>query len=178
MAQKIRRVVTYQDSQGVSRFLMDGDAPNVNVLEDLGGLALTEIWETASAPATNTGSEDAGLDITHLEPRLGSGGSVVRFCEFPPHSDEALAAASEIGVGDFAEEGVFAPSDRHPMMHKTSTVDYIIIIKGEIWAVLEEEETLLKAGDILIQRGTNHAWSNRSNEPCLFAAVLVSADPV
>lgn len=178
MAQTIRRVVTYQDADGVSRFLTDGDAPNVNIMDDLGGFALTEIWETTAAPTSNTGTDDAGAGITHLEPALGSGGSVVRFCEFPPHTDETLKAASGDEFGDYAEDGVFAQSDRHPMMHKTSTVDYIIIVKGELWAVLEEDETLLKAGDILIQRGTNHAWSNRSDEPCLMAAVLISADPV
>lgn len=178
MAQKIRRVVTHQDSAGVSRFLMDGDAPNVNVLENLGGLVLTEIWETPTGPATNIGTEDAGANIAHLEPQAGSGGTVVRYCEFPPHSDEALAASAVAEQGDFAEDGVFVPSERHAMMHKTSTVDYIIVLKGEIWAILEEEETLLRAGDILIQRGTNHAWSNRSDEPCLFAAILVSAEPV
>jgi quercetin dioxygenase-like cupin family protein len=64
------------------------------------------------------------------------------------------------------------------MMHKTSTVDYIIVLKGEIHAVMEKGETLLRAGDILVQRGTNHSWSVRGNEPCIVAAVLVSAQPV
>ena len=63
------------------------------------------------------------------------------------------------------------------MRHKTSTVDYIIVLKGEIYALMDEGETLLKAGDILVQRGTNHSWSVRGNEPCIVAAVLVSADP-
>lgn len=175
MGQKIRRVVTHQDANGVSRFLMDGDAPNVNVIENLGGITITEIWETTTTPATNTGTDDAGANVTALEP---AGATVVRFAEFPPHSDEALDAATVTDVGDFAEGGVFTPSDRHPMMHKTSTVDYIIVVKGEVWSVLEEEETLLKAGDILIQRGTNHAWSNRSDEPCLIAGILIKAEPV
>jgi quercetin dioxygenase-like cupin family protein len=64
------------------------------------------------------------------------------------------------------------------MRHKTSTVDYIIVLKGEIYALMDEGETLLKAGDILIQRGTNHSWSVRGTEPCIVAAVLVGADPV
>ena len=64
------------------------------------------------------------------------------------------------------------------MRHKTATVDYIIVLKGEIHALMDEGETLLKAGDILVQRGTNHSWSVRGNEPCIVAAVLVSADPV
>ena len=64
------------------------------------------------------------------------------------------------------------------MMHKTSTVDYLIVLKGEIWAVLETGEVCLKPGDIMIQRGTNHSWSVRTDEPCLLAAVLVNANPV
>jgi len=64
------------------------------------------------------------------------------------------------------------------MMHKTATVDYIVVLKGEIYAIMDKGETLLKAGDVLVQRGTNHSWSVRGNEPCIIAAVLVSADPV
>ena len=64
------------------------------------------------------------------------------------------------------------------MMHKTNTVDYIIVLKGEIYAIMDQGETLLRPGDVLIQRGTNHSWSVRGSEPCIIAAVLVSADPV
>jgi quercetin dioxygenase-like cupin family protein len=64
------------------------------------------------------------------------------------------------------------------MMHKTSTVDYIIVLKGEIHAVMETGEKRLRAGDILVQRGTNHSWSVRGPEPCVVAAVLVSAKAV
>jgi quercetin dioxygenase-like cupin family protein len=63
-------------------------------------------------------------------------------------------------------------------MHCTATVDYIIVLKGEIWAILDKGEKLLKQGDVLIQRGTNHSWSVRTREPCVIAAVLVGAKPV
>jgi quercetin dioxygenase-like cupin family protein len=66
-------------------------------------------------------------------------------------------------------------ASRHPGMHKTGTVDYAIVLSGEIYAVMDKGETLLRAGDTLVQRGTNHAWSNRSETPCLVAFVLVSA---
>jgi quercetin dioxygenase-like cupin family protein len=69
-------------------------------------------------------------------------------------------------------------ASRHPGMHKTATVDYAIVLSGEIYAVMDEGETLLRAGDTLVQRGTNHAWSNRSETPCLVAFILVSASPV
>ena len=64
------------------------------------------------------------------------------------------------------------------MMHKTGTVDYIVVLKGEIYAVLEKGETLLKPGDVFIQRGTNHSWSVRGDEPCIVAVVLVNAKAV
>jgi quercetin dioxygenase-like cupin family protein len=63
-------------------------------------------------------------------------------------------------------------------MHKTDTIDYAIVVSGEIYAVMEKGEVLLRAGDSLIQRGTNHAWSNRTEEPCVVAFVMVSAKPV
>jgi quercetin dioxygenase-like cupin family protein len=64
------------------------------------------------------------------------------------------------------------------MMHRTQTVDYAIVLSGEIWALMDSGETKMKAGDILVQRGTNHAWSNRSNKPCLVAFVLIDAKPL
>jgi quercetin dioxygenase-like cupin family protein len=67
---------------------------------------------------------------------------------------------------------------RHPGMHRTRTVDYCVVLSGEIWAVLDEGEALLRAGDCLVQRGTRHAWSNRTEEPCVIAFVLVAAKPL
>jgi uncharacterized cupin superfamily protein len=65
---------------------------------------------------------------------------------------------------------------KHPGMHKTNTVDYCVILSGEIWAVLDESEVLLRAGDVLVQRGTNHAWSNRTEKSCVIAFVLIAAE--
>ena len=69
-------------------------------------------------------------------------------------------------------------ASRHPGMHKTSTVDYAIVLSGEIYALMDEGEVLLAAGDVLIQRGTNHAWSNRTDAPAYVAFVLIDAEPV
>ena len=66
---------------------------------------------------------------------------------------------------------------RHPAMHKTDTIDYALVLDGEIWALMDEGETLLRAGDCLVQRGTNHAWSNRTDAPCRVAFILVNAHP-
>jgi len=175
VVERIRRVVTGHDQEGKSMFLIDGLAPNVMEMASMPGLALTDLWETKGAPADNRGNEDAAARKVRLEPPAK--GTILRIVEFPPDSHwrsnaDAREAFDSIGAGH-------AP-DRHsadPMMHKTATVDYIIVLKGEIWAIMETGETLLKPGDILVQRGTNHSWSVRTNNPCMIAAVLVSAKP-
>jgi len=98
--------------------------------------------------------------------------------EFPP--DKAAggfdreAAFAAMGAGHAMDPD----GSRHPGMHKTASVDYAIVLSGEIYALMDEGETLLRAGDCLVQRGTNHAWSNRSDAPCLVAFILVSATPL
>jgi mannose-6-phosphate isomerase-like protein (cupin superfamily) len=175
MPHRIRRVLTGHDSDGKSIIMTDGIAPNILEMSSMPGLALTDLWETKGAPASNDGHADAADRQVHLEPPRN--GTILRIVEFPPdtqwrQSANAREAFDSIGAGH-------AP-DRHsadPMMHKTATVDYIIVLKGEIWAIMDKGEVLLKAGDILVQRGTNHSWSVRTNEPCIIAAVLVSARP-
>lgn len=176
MVWNVRRVVTGHDGSGKSKILMDGLAPNVKEMESMPGLALTDLWETTAAPASNTGDADAVSRPVHLEPP--NKGTILRIVEFPPDSAwrdnaDARAAFGSIGAGHAKDK-----NSADPMMHKTSTVDYIIVLKGEIWAIMDNGETLLKTGDILVQRGTNHSWSVRGTEPCIVAAVLVSADPV
>ncbi|MGP0093863.1 MAG: cupin domain-containing protein [Xanthobacteraceae bacterium] len=176
MVWRVRRVVTGHDKNGNSSFLMDGLAPNVKEMDSMPGLALTDLWETTSAPANNESYGDAAARPVRLEPPTG--GTILRIVEFPPDSQwrvntDAVKAFESIGAGHAKDK-----SNADPMMHKTATVDYIIILKGEIHAIMETGEKLLRAGDILVQRGTNHSWSVRGSEPCIVAAVLVSAEPV
>ena len=176
MIWRVRRVLTGHDSEGKSTFIADGLAPNVKEMASMPGLALTDLWETRGAPASNAGAADAAARPVRLEPPRN--GSILRIVEFPPDSQwreraDARRAFDSIGAGHAADR---RSSD--PMMHRTSTVDYIIVLKGEIYAVMEKGETLLRAGDILVQRGTNHSWSVRGSEPCIVAAVLVDAKPL
>jgi hypothetical protein len=176
MVWRARRVVTGHDKDGKSMFITDGLAPNVKEMERMTGLALTDLWETTTAPASNAGNDDAANRPVHLEPPRG--GTILRIVEFPP--DAVWRKNVDANVA-FASIGAGHAKDQHsadPMMHKTATVDYIIVLKGEIYAIMDKGETLLKSGDILVQRGTNHSWSVRGNEPCIIAAVLVSAEPV
>jgi mannose-6-phosphate isomerase-like protein (cupin superfamily) len=176
MIWRVRRVLTGHDADGRSILLSDGLAPNVKEMASMPGLALTDLWETKSAPASNAGSADAAERPVRLEPPKN--GTILRVVEFPPDSQwrrsaDARAAFGSIGASHAADEG-----SADPMMHRTSTVDYAIVLKGEIHAVMEKGETLLRAGDILVQRGTNHSWSVRGAAPALVAFVLVSAKPL
>jgi len=173
MVEAIRRVVTGHDVNGKSQFVIDGDATAVKEMESMPGLALTDLWQTNGAPADNSGNADAADRPVVLEPP--SHGTIFRIVEFPPDSAwrdnaDASDAFKSIGAGHAPVDG----SD-DPMMHKTATVDYLIVLKGEIWAILDDSETCLKQGDVMIQRGTNHSWSVRTEEPCLLAAILVNA---
>ena len=177
MIWRVRRVLTGHDSEGRSTFIADGLAPNVKEMASMPGLALTDLWETSGAPANNDGHADAATRPVRLEPPKN--GTILRIVEFPPDSQWRNRATD--GAEAFKSIGAGHAQDRNsadPMMHRTSTVDYIIVLKGEIYAVMETGEKLLRAGDVLIQRGTMHSWSVRTPEPCIIAAVLVNAKPL
>ena len=93
-----------------------------------------------------------------------------------PRPRRNFGAAADDGTGRAA--ALDKTGARHPGFHKTASVDYAIVLSGEIYALMDEGETLLKQGDVLVQRGTNHAWSNRSDAPAVLAFVLIGAEPV
>jgi hypothetical protein len=175
MLKPIRRVVTGHDARGKSIILSDGASPHTLTIPGQPNFGLTNLWITNGAPAENAGTADAAAVPVVLEPPPN--GSIFRVVEFPP--DQTLvgfdrkAAFDSMGAGHAMD----ADASRHPGMHKTATVDYAIVLSGEIWALMDEGETLLRAGDTLVQRGTNHAWSNRGAVPCLVAFILISARP-
>ncbi|HUL93184.1 MAG TPA: cupin domain-containing protein [Burkholderiales bacterium] len=169
-----RRVVTGHDDQGRAVVLFDGESPHSFFLEKAGGLQLTEIWETRSTPADNSGARDAGDHERRIGP--ANGGTVFRIIEYPPDRVRLKTLAPEF-FGGMGAKAADAETRRHPGMHQTDTIDYCVVLSGEIWAVLDEGEVLLRAGDCLVQRGTHHAWSNRSDAPCVIAFVLIAARP-
>jgi naringenin degradation protein FdeH len=173
--QRHRRVVTGHDARGRSVVLMDGESPYSFFLEAAGGLQLTELWETRAAPADNSGTQDAA----DHERRIGpvDGGTVFRIIEYPPDHVRLATLAPDTFFAEMGAQAVDPAHRRHPGMHATHTLDYCVVLSGEIWAVMDEGEVLLRAGDCLVQRGTRHAWSNRSEEPCVIAFVLVAAKP-
>ena len=176
MRKRHRRVVTGHDARGRSVVLMDGESPYSFFLEKAGGLQLTELWETRSAPADNSGARDAAEHERRIAP-VGAG-TVFRIIEYPPDSVRLKTLAPDSFFPEMGAQAADKAQRRHPGMHKTNTVDYAIVLSGEIYAVLDEGEVLLRAGDCLVQRGTRHAWSNRTEKPCVIAFVLVAAKPV
>jgi len=177
MAQQVRRVVTGHDAAGKSIFIFDGPSPHV-FSRTKGSAIVHELWQTARTPADNRGAEDAIQRGHRLPPPKN--GSVFRIIEYPPDSERLAAIAREDALPDDGS-GRAAASDRnnprHPGFHRTATIDYAIVLSGEIFAMMDEGEVRLRAGDVLIQRGTNHAWSNRTAEPAVVAFVLIDADP-
>jgi len=175
MLTPIRRVVTGHDARGKSVIVSDGPSPHTLTIPGHPNFGLTNLWITHGAPADNTGTADAAAAPIVLEPPPS--GSIFRVVEFPPDHTlggfDRKAAFDSMGAGHAMD----ADASRHPGMHRTATVDYAIVLSGEIWALMDEGETLLRAGDVLVQRGTNHAWSNRGAVPCLVAFVLISARP-
>jgi len=176
MLREIRRIVTGHDEKGRSVIVNDGPSPHVLTLPGRPDFALTNLWVTDTTPASNDGSADAAARKVVLEPPAG--GTIFRVVEFPPESRARTFDREAAFAAMGAHHALDPEGARHPGMHKTSTVDYAIVLSGEIYALMDEGETLMKAGDTLVQRGTNHAWANRSDAPCLVAFILVSAKPV
>jgi hypothetical protein len=176
MVHRIRRVVTGHDRNGKSIFLEDRKAPNVLEMASMPGVALTDLWRTTTSPASNGGAKDAAAGKIRLEPP--ESGTILRIVEFPPDKVWRKAADARKAFASIGAGGAPDHASGDPMMHATASVDYIIVLKGEIHAIMDKGEKLLKTGDVLIQRGTNHSWSVRTEEPCVIAAVLVGARPV
>jgi mannose-6-phosphate isomerase-like protein (cupin superfamily) len=178
MPRQIRRVVTGHDAAGRSIFIIDAPSPHV-FSRTKGSAIVHELWETARTPADNRGNADAIARGHRLPPPQN--GSVFRVIEYPPDRERLAAIAREHALPDDGSGRAAATdrnSPRHPGFHKTATIDYAIVLSGEIYAMMDDGEVLLKAGDVLVQRGTNHAWSNRTNEVAVVAFVLIDAEPV
>jgi quercetin dioxygenase-like cupin family protein len=173
MERTFRRAVTGHDRNGKSIFIMDGTVP-ITARPGGAGVAVTELWKTFSSPADNTGSEETTGKQFQLLPTKN--GSVFRIVEYQPDSLRSKADH----VAQFRDMDAPEARDvaaRHFGFHRTNTIDFAIVLSGEIYALMDEGEVLLNAGDVLVQRGTNHAWSNRTNEPVRIAFVLIDALP-
>lgn len=163
----IRRIVTAENEEGRSYIRSDGPPPN-RFMADYAPSYVQVLWATGESAAEGDEPAPAGHRFGFHSP----GGSILRVVDFPPDAtydrkDRLVAFMDSNGVRD-------TNNPRHFWFHKTESLDYAICLEGEIYAMLDEEETLMKAGDVLIQRATNHSWSNRSDKPCRMAFILLA----
>jgi quercetin dioxygenase-like cupin family protein len=169
----IRRVLTGDDAHGQSFIQEDGPSPAVRLVPERPGYRVTNLWRTGAAPAP-VNAPDAIAEHRGVSPPAA--GTVLRIIDFPPEpaDPQELERMLQATFGSMYRDAQHAPKPgQHPGMHRTSTVDYALMLEGEMVAIMDKEETVLRAGDVLIQRGTNHAWANRSGKPARIAFILI-----
>jgi hypothetical protein len=166
-----RRIVTGHDAQRRSRIA--SDAPPTRIFDDLGeeGLVFHEVWNTRQTPAIlDCDDAEPFEDRLMLAPPVG--GTRIRMLDIPPEQAGADFDAVFDAIGG-SDAHVGKTSDRHASFHRTRSIDYGIVLSGEITLMMDEGETIARAGDIIIQRGTNHGWINRSATSCRMAFILI-----
>jgi mannose-6-phosphate isomerase-like protein (cupin superfamily) len=174
----VRRVVTGHDTAGHAIIQEDGPVPRVRRVGGERGPLFFEVWNTRATPAPidRASGEPPEEGILLVPPK---GGTRIRVLDVPPEREGLAQVSREEAAAHFAEVGAAGVSShtgagsRHAFMHRTQTVDYGIVLEGEVTLILDEGETVVRAGDIVIQRGTNHGWANRSNHNCRIAFILI-----
>ncbi|WP_311273211.1 MULTISPECIES: cupin domain-containing protein [unclassified Rhizobium] len=173
----ITRIVTGHAQDGRSILSEVGPLPKVVEVTAIPGTVFHEVWSTAESPARVANGDDPTLGPLMLPPPVG--GTRIRFVDIPPDTEDFLRTgagsmdAAFEQIGDKAASTVKLNSP-HPLMHRTESIDYGIVIEGEMTLVVDDGEVCLKPGSVVIQRGTNHAWANRSGKMCRMLFVLVS----
>jgi mannose-6-phosphate isomerase-like protein (cupin superfamily) len=167
----VRRIVTGHDAQGKAVALFDG--PSIPKVRSAGGNAVTMLWVTGENPVDMSGREDrAGTPVGVPPP---ANGSIFRIVDFPPYSPSSapvdhhkmlVAMGIDPGTQGYA---------RHANTHRTRSIDYALVLEGEIDMLMDDTEVHVKAGDVLVQQGTNHAWVNNGDKPCRIAFILIDA---
>jgi quercetin dioxygenase-like cupin family protein len=180
MPNPVRRVVTGHDEQGRSIVVSDGAAPFVHINPVDPEWYSTDVFRSVGAPATIVAQPVESTEGPRRQLPTPSG-TVIRVNNFPPEPEAVRRMTPEDAQRAFASLGnaqaaTFGKGGRHPLMHRTETIDYAIVASGEITMLLDIGEVVLKAGDILVQCGTNHAWINRSNAPAVVIFVLIDGE--
>lgn len=163
----VRRIVTGENAEGRSMIVSDG--PTLCIAQPTAALIAQVPWITGDGAAPGDEPAPAGHVISFHSER----GTVLRIVDFPP--DDQM---DQDNLKHFLDENHVRDTGqpRHFWFHKTESIDYAICLEGEIYAMMDEGEALMRPGDVLIQRATNHSWSNRSNSKCRMAFVLIALD--
>ena len=172
-----RRIVTGHDAAGKAIILSDTTPERTYMIGGPNGAKFHEVWNTRQSPALieSITGEPEETSLVLAPPKNGTR---LRVIDFPPEGDEirnltkdeASKHFKSMGGETASKAGQGAP---HPLMHRTATIDYGIVLEGEMTLIVDHGEVTIKAGDIIIQRGTNHAWANRSGKVCRMAFILI-----
>lgn len=177
MSESFRRIVTGHDADG-NAVILSADAPERVVDLSARGPRFYEIWNTRGSPVAIDRDSPAPPEknLTLVPPPQGTR---IRVLDIQPETPETTNMSAEEGRRHFelvsagtASTAHHGPAT-HPFMHRTETIDYGIVLLGEIYLIVDKGEILCRQGDIIIQRGTNHAWANRSNSVCRIAFILI-----
>jgi mannose-6-phosphate isomerase-like protein (cupin superfamily) len=174
MDRSIRRVVTTHDAGAKAVVMVDGQAPNIRRRPET-GIASTLLWVLDTIPARYSGVKDfADVEIGIPPPPKGA---VFRIVDFPPLGELDAGALRRLGAASvLAQHRKPGEEPRHPLMHRTRSIDFGIILAGEIDMLLDDSEVHLKAGDVVVQQATNHAWVNRGSASCRIAFILIDGE--
>jgi mannose-6-phosphate isomerase-like protein (cupin superfamily) len=169
----LRRIITGLDDDGRSVVAVDG--PPSTVLEWEGGSGLYEIWTDTGSTSRHV--DDKGPDGAPIKLAPPAGGFKVRWFtavpEDPTLTPSVKAAATAQAFAAIQAQGDQHDTSRHPAMHATQTIDVIVVISGRVRLLLDDDERVLGPGDVVMQRGTNHAWIAEGEDPVLMVAVLI-----
>lgn len=175
----IHRVVTGHNWQGQAIVSSSGPLPRIVEIDAIPGTVFHEVWGTFETPAriSNDADPTTGALILPPPPR----GTRIRFVDIPPDTEEFLLRGAERmqqafeQIGD-VEASTVKHNSPHPLMHRTESVDYGVVMEGELTLILDEGEVQLRPGSVVVQRGTNHAWANRSGRTCRMLFVLIAGE--
>lgn len=172
----IHRVVTGHRADGTACVTSSGPLPTVLHMDAIPGTVFHEVWSTSDTPAIVSNGGDPTLAALVLPPP--SRGTRIRIVDIPPDTDDFLQNGADRMKAAFSSIGdekasTVKENSPHPLMHRTESVDYGIVLDGELVLVLDDEEMSLKTGSVVVQRGTNHAWANRSGRVCRMAFILI-----
>lgn len=171
-----RRIVTGHDAQGRSIIVEDGSPPRGARIGGEVGPVFYEVWNTRETPARidRVAGEPAEEGIVLSPPKNGTR---IRVLDIPPEDERLKNISAEEARAHFAAIGAAdahgSSMSRHAFMHRTETIDYGIVLEGEITLLMDEGETVVRTGDVVVQRGTSHGWANRSGRNCRIAFILV-----
>lgn len=183
MARKhVRRIVTGHDDEGRAIILSDGNAPNHFESPTIPGFGATVPWFTTAGEIDHVSDRDVATAASEIPSFPGAGETIFRIADFPPDSvypDGANEAIfDELDGQEEAEAGNEHSNGKHFWFHRTDSLDYAVVLEGEITLLVDEGEATLGPGDVVVQRATSHAWSNRTNQTARMLFVLIGTPPL